>query len=129
MRTILLCLALLCLALLLPLHAPAAEPALADFQATLNDTVLYLKVSKVGTRLERILLTDGADSRTFLGIEGGFNPDQTLTWSVHGEQELLAQVWAAEGRLTVVGAEPLDEPNGKGWRLTYDDGTVIQIVS
>ena len=109
---------------------PAATAAeRTDYQRTLEDTVLQIVVAKVGSDLQTLSIGDGEDTRVYLSISAPFVADQRFAFSVFAKGDYRVTLWGTEGQLTVSKATEIDEPAGKGLRLTYSDGTVLEVVA
>jgi hypothetical protein len=86
-------------------------------------------VVKVGSKVERMHLTDSADTRMFLTVGEPLLASQRVAFSVFGKADYRVTFWGPEGQLPVRRSEPIDEPAGRGYRLTYADGTIIGIIA
>ncbi|HLA79018.1 MAG TPA: hypothetical protein VJU18_15685 [Vicinamibacteria bacterium] len=108
---------------------PAAAPVAEDFNGTFEDTVIQVLFVKVGSKLNQMHLSDSADTRMFLTVGERFVAEQRVAFSVFRKADYRVTFWGAAGQLAVRKAEPLDEPAGKGYRLTYEDGTIVEIIA
>ncbi len=107
--------------------ALAAEPR--DFQGHFQDTVIQVSFVKVGSRVSAMYLGDIEDSKHYMSVVEKFVAGQTVTFSVWERSDYRVTFWGAENQLEPVKSEPLDMPAGKGFKLTYDDGTVVEIIA
>lgn len=116
-------------ALLLCLFVSAPAPAADDFGGTFQDTVIQVLVVEVGTKVERMHLTDSADTRMLLTVGEPLFARQRIAFSVFGKADYRVTFWGASGQLPVRRSEPIDEAAGRGYRLTYVDGTIVEIIA
>lgn len=113
-----------------PLASATKKSApLDDFQGVFEDTVIQIYFVKVGSRVNAMFLGDIPDERHYMSVVDRFTAEQRVTFSVFGKRDYRVTFWGGEHMLAVNAAEPLDEPAGKGYRLTYEDGTVVEIIA
>lgn len=109
--------------------APTRAAALDDFSGSFVDTVIQISFVKVGPRVQYMYLGNVADTRHDLQVGERFVAGQTIAFSVFERRDYRVSFWGAGEALSVKSREPLDEPAGKGFRLTYEDGTVVEIIA
>ncbi len=110
--------------------APATAGApLDDFKGTFQDTVIQITFVKVGPRLRYMYVGDIEDSRHDLQLGERFVAGQVVVVSVFERRGYRVSFWGEGAALTVKASEALDLPAGKGLRLTYEDGTIVEVVA
>lgn len=100
-----------------------------EFQGTFKDTVIQITFVKVGARVNTLYLGDIADSKHYLAVNEKFIAGQTIAYSVFARADYRVSLWGGGEPLLPRKSEPLDEPAGKGLKITYDDGTVIEVIA